>query len=206
MGGVYMAEHQVTEKPMKKLGTAQIYWKLFAITFSLSACTFGGGFVIIGMMRQKFVEKLHWLEEEEMLDMTAIAQSSPGALRVNIAIVVGYRLKKFLGAVVCTLGAILPPLIIISIIWLFYNQFKDNAYIAIASQVMGAGVAAVIFDVVIGLAQNIFKTKSILWIFMMFAAFVATCFFKISAVVIILVCGTVGLLQIKIKDRKEEAA
>ncbi len=201
-----MAEHQVTEKPMKKLGTAQIYWKLFAITFSLSACTFGGGFVIIGMMRQKFVEKLHWLEEEEMLDMTAIAQSSPGALRVNIAIVVGYRLKKFLGAVVCTLGAILPPLIIISIIWLFYNQFKDNAYIAIASQVMGAGVAAVIFDVVIGLAQNIFKTKSILWIFMMFAAFVATCFFKISAVVIILVCGTVGLLQIKIKDRKEEAA
>lgn len=141
-----------------------------------------------------------------MLDMTAIVQSSPGALGVNIAIVVGYRLKKFLGAVVCTLGAILPPLIIISIIWLFYNQFKDNAYIAIASQVMGAGVAAVIFDVVIGLAQNIFKTKSILWIFMMFAAFVATCFFKISAVVIILVCGTVGLLQIKIKDRKEEAA
>lgn len=206
MGGVYMAEHQVTEKPMKKLGTAQIYWKLFAITFSLSACTFGGGFVIIGMIRQKFVEKLHWLEEEEMLDMTAIVQSSPGALGVNIAIVVGYRLKKFLGAVVCTLGAILPPLIIISIIWLFYNQFKDNAYIAIASQVMGAGVAAVIFDVVIGLAQNIFKTKSILWIFMMFAAFVATCFFKISAVVIILVCGTVGLLQIKIKDRKEEAA
>lgn len=206
MGGVYMAEHQVTEKPMKKLGTAQIYWKLFAITFSLSACTFGGGFVIIGMMRQKFVEKLHWLEEEEMLDMTAIAQSSPGALRVNIAIVVGYRLKKFLGAVVCTLGAILPPLIIISIISLFYNQFKDNAYIAIALQVMRAGVAAVIFDVVIGLAQNIFKTKSILWIFMMFAAFVATCFFKISAVVIILVCGTVGLLQIKIKDRKEEAA
>ena len=201
-----MAEHQVTEKPMKKLGTAQIYWKLFAITFSLSACTFGGGFVIIGMMRQKFVEKLHWLEEEEMLDMTAIAQSSPGALRVNIAIVVGYRLKKFLGAVVCTLGAILPPLIIISIISLFYNQFKDNAYIAIALQVMGAGVAAVIFDMVIGLAQNIFKTKSILWIFMMFAAFVATCFFKISAVVIILVCGTVGLLQIKIKDRKEEAA
>lgn len=201
-----MAEHQVTEKPMKKLGTAQIYWKLFAITFSLSACTFGGGFVIIGMMRQKFVEKLHWLEEEEMLDMTAIAQSSPGALRVNIAIVVGYRLKKFLGAVVCTLGAILPPLIIISIISLFYNQFKDNAYIAIALQVMRAGVAAVIFDVVIGLAQNIFKTKSILWIFMMFAAFVATCFFKISAVVIILVCGTVGLLQIKIKDRKEEAA
>lgn len=197
-----MAEHQVTEKPMKKLGTAQIYWKLFAITFSLSACTFGGGFVIIGMMRQKFVEKLHWLEEEEMLDMTAIAQSSPGALRVNIAIVVGYRLKKFLGAVVCTLGAILPPLIIISIISLFYNQFKDNAYIAIALQVMRAGVAAVIFDVVIGLAQNIFKTKSILWIFMMFAAFVATCFFKISAVVIILVCGTVGLLQIKIKDRK----
>ena len=79
---------------LKNLTPGQIYWKLFTITFSLSACTFGGGFVIISMMRKKFVEELHWLEEEEMLDMTAVAQSSPGALGVNIAIVVGYRLKK----------------------------------------------------------------------------------------------------------------
>ncbi len=95
-----------TENPLSNLSDVQIYWKLFFTTLILSASTFGGGFVIIGMMKQKFVSQLQWLQDEEMLDMTAIAQSSPGALGVNIAIVVGYRIKKFWGAVVCTLGAV----------------------------------------------------------------------------------------------------
>ena len=176
-----------------------MYWQLFKITFFLSACTFGGGFVIISMMKKKFVEELHWLSEEEMLDMTAIAQSSPGALGVNIAIVVGYRLKKFKGAVVCTLAAVLPPLFIISIISVFYNQWKDNAYIAVALQVMRAGVAAVICDVVFSLAQNIIKTKQILWISLMILAFIATVFFHVSAVVIILICGMAGFLNSRSK-------
>lgn len=196
-------ETHTSENSLDSLTSAQIYWKLFTITLTLSACTFGGGFVIISMMKQKFVEKLHWLAEEEMLDMTAIAQSSPGALGVNIAIVVGYRIKKFLGALTATLGAILPPLVIISIISLFYNQFKDNAYIAIALQVMRAGVAAVIFNVVIDLAANIFRTKSILWILLMFGAFLATFYFKVSAVIIILVCGSIGLLHVHFEDKKE---
>lgn len=189
---------------LSELSSKEIYWKLFTITLTLSACTFGGGFVIISMMQQKFVEKLRWLEEEEMLDMTAIAQSSPGALGVNIAIVVGYRLKRIAGAIVCTLGAIIPPLVIISLISLFYNEFKDNTYIAIALQVMRAGVAAVICSVVMDLAKNIFKTKSSLWIILMFAAFVATCFFDVSAIVIIIVCGLIGLIHVQFEDRKEK--
>ena len=90
----------------------------------------------------------------------------------------------------------MPPLFIISVISVFYNQFKDNSVIAIALQVMRAGVAAVIFDVVIGLAQNIFKTKSVLWILMMLGAFIATCIFRVSAIVIILVCGAIGLAHV----------
>lgn len=188
---------------LSQLSDAQIYWKLFWTILALSASTFGGGFVIISMMKQKFVEQLNWLADDEMLDMTAIAQSSPGALGVNIAIVVGYRIKKFWGAVVSTLAAVIPPLVIISVISVFYNQFKDNAYIAIALQVMRAGVAAVIADVVIGLAGNIVKTKSVLWIAMMCIAFIATCFFKVSAIVIILVCGSIGLLKVLAEGRKE---
>ena len=182
-----------------------IYWKLFWITLTLSASTFGGGFVIISMMKKKFVEQLQWISDEEMLDMTAIAQSSPGALGVNIAVVVGYRLKKIPGALVCVAGAILPPFVIISIISVFYNQFKDNTYIAIALKVMRAGVAAVIFDVVWNLARNILKTKSFLWTFMMLAAFVATCFFNVGAIVIILVCALTGLVWIFLKERGEKA-
>ncbi len=198
-------EKQEKNTALSLMSDLQIYWKLFVTTLLLSASTFGGGFVIIGMMKQKFVLQLGWLQDDEMLDMTAIAQSSPGALGVNIAIVVGYRIKKFWGAVVCTLGAVIPPLVIISIISVFYNQFKDNTYIAIALQVMRAGVAAVICDVVIDLASNIIKTKSLLWIAMMCLAFAATCFFGVSAIVIILVCGTIGLLKVFADDRKEAA-
>ncbi len=195
-------EKEDRDGSVAKLSNFQIYWKLFVTTLVLSASTFGGGFVIIGMMKKKFVEQMGWLQDEEMLDMTAIAQSSPGALGVNIAIVVGYRIKKFLGAVVCTLGAVIPPLVIISIISVFYNQFKDNEIIAIALQVMRAGVAAVICSVVIDLAGNVIKTRSFLWIIMMCAAFAATCFFDVSAIVIILTCGLVGLVKVLMDERK----
>ena len=195
-------EKEDRDGSVAKLSNFQIYWKLFVTTLVLSASTFGGGFVIIGMMKKKFVEQMGWLQDEEMLDMTAIAQSSPGALGVNIAIVVGYRIKKFLGAVVCTLGAVIPPLVIISIISVFYNQFKDNEIIAIALQVMRAGVAAVICSVVIDLAGNVIKTRSFLWIIMMCAAFAATCFFDVSAIVIILTCGLVGLVSVVMDERK----
>ena len=92
------------------------YRELFFSTFKLSACTFGGGFVIIPLMRKKFVEELGWIEEDEMMDLTAIAQSSPGAIAVNASILVGYHVAGFPGAMLAVLGTILPPLIIISII------------------------------------------------------------------------------------------
>ncbi len=187
---------------LAQMTSGQIYRKLFFNILLLSATTFGGGFVIIGMMQKKFVEELGWLTEEEMLDLTAIAQSSPGALGVNIAIAVGYRIRKLKGAVVGTIGAILPPLIIISVISVFYDQFKDNACVAAAMEIMRAGVAAVICSVAIDLGKNILETKQILWILMMCAAFCASCFWKVSAVWIVLFCGAVGLLTVLIKERK----
>ena len=184
---------QKENKSLEELPVSQIYWKLFKNIFVISACTFGGGFVIIGMIKQKFTEKLHWISEEEILDMAAIAQSAPGPLGVNMAIITGYRIRKIPGALICTLGAVLPPLITVSVISVFYNQFQNNAIIARALQVMRAGVAAVIVDVVINLASNIFKTKNVLWIMVMIAAFVATVFFKVSAIVLILICSEIGL-------------
>lgn len=189
---------------LSKMSALQIYWQLFKNIFLLSACTFGGGFVIIGMVKKTFVEKLHWISEEEMLDMTAIAQSAPGALGVNIAIVTGYRIRRTAGALVAALAAVLPPLIIISVISVFYNQFKDNAVIAIALQVMRAGVAAVICDVVLTLAANIFKTRNVLWILVMAASFIATVFFQVGAAVLILICGSIGLVYSLTAGRSKE--
>mgnify|MGYP001781691757 FL=1 len=143
---------------MKK-SKAWILWTLFKSMFVLSSCTFGGGFVIVSLMKKKFVEELQWLDEDEMLDVTAITQSAPGPLPVNASVIIGYRMAGILGSLSAVFGTILPPMIVLSIISLFYNQFRTNKYIAVALQVMRAGVAAVIFDVVINLAKNVFKTR-----------------------------------------------
>ncbi len=146
---------------MKKQTDAKTLWTLFKSMFVLSACTFGGGFVIVSLMKKKFVEELQWLDESEMLDITAITQSSPGPLPVNASVIIGYRMGGILGSLTAILGTIIPPMLIISVISLFYTEFLTNTYIAIALQVMRAGVAAVIMDVVWNLASNVCKTKEI---------------------------------------------
>lgn len=185
---------------------AHILWTLFKSTFILSSCTFGGGFVIVSLMKKKFVEDLKWLEEDEMLDVTAITQSCPGPLPVNASVIIGYRMAGIIGSLTAILGTILPPMIIISIISVFYEQFRTNKYIAIALQVMRAGVAAVIFDVVINLAINVCKTKRILYIVMMIAAFICTYFLGVSAMIVILVCLGIGFadLAVSVKNSKQK--
>ena len=173
-----------------------VLWNLFKATFTLSAFTFGGGFVIVSLMRKKFVDELKWLEEDEMLDITAIAQSSPGPIPVNASVILGYRMYGVIGSLVAILGTILPPMIIISVISVFYEQFRQNKVIAIALQVMRAGVAAVIFDVVINLANKILGTKRILYIVLMVISFIAAFFFNVSAMTIILTCLSVGILDL----------
>ena len=192
-----------------KESKARILWTLFKSMFILSACTFGGGFVIVSLMKKKYVEELKWLEEDEMLDVTAITQSSPGPLPVNASVIIGYRMAGIVGSLTAILGTILPPMIIISIISVFYEQFRTNKYIAIALQVMRAGVAAVIFDVVINLAKNVCKTRRILYIAMMVISFVATYLLGVSAMIIILVCLGIGLADLsvsQIRSKRERSS
>lgn len=189
---------------MKERTDKKVLWELFRSTFMLSACTFGGGFVIVSLMKKQFVEKLKWLEEDEMLDVTAIAQSSPGPIPVNASVILGYRMRGVLGAFVAVLGTILPPMVILSVIAFFYDQFRSNAVIAVALQVMRAGVAAVIFDVVINLAKNVCKTRRVLYIGLMLAAFFCAVVLNISAMIIILVCLGVGLADLAIEIIKNK--
>lgn len=168
------------------------YLKLFVSTFQLSASTFGGGFVIIPLMRKKFVEELGWIEEQEMMDLTAIAQSSPGAIAVNASILVGYHVAGIPGALLTVLGTVLPPLIIISVISFFYQQFRDNVIVNMAMTGMLAGVAAVICDVVINMAKSILEQKRVIPVLVLVGSFVAVRFFGVNIMVVILVCGMIG--------------
>lgn len=181
----------------------EIYIKLFLSTFYLSAFTFGGGYVIISLMKKKFVDDLKWIEEEEMLNLTAIAQSSPGAVAVNASILVGYKIAGIFGALVSIIGTILPPFIILSIVSIFYTAFRENIVVNSVLKGMQAGVAAVIADVVINMASSISKEREIISIVVMMGAFIATYFFKVNVMYIILVCGIIGALKVVIKAKKK---
>lgn len=179
-----------------------VYRKLFAYTFYLSAFTFGGGYVIIPLMKKKFVDDLQWIEEEEMLNLTAIAQSSPGPVAVNAAMLLGYRVAGVLGALVTILGTVLPPLITLSVISIFYTAFRDNIVVNAVLKGMQAGVAAVIADIVMSLGSNVFKQKDIVSVIVMAGAFIATFFLGINVMYIILVCGCIGAVKILIQIKK----
>ena len=178
------------------------YRKLFCSTFYLSAFTFGGGYVIIPLMRKKFVEQYHWIEEEEMLDLTAIAQSSPGAIAVNASILIGYRLAGLFGALVTVLGTVLPPLIILSVISVAYTAFQNSLIVQLVLRAMQAGVAAVIADVVCDLGGKVLKTKSWIHIALMLAAFIATYFLNINVIFVILASALIGVILSLIDRRK----
>lgn len=186
------------EKQRKKRKTS-LWFRLFWATFSLSAFTFGGGYVIITLMKKKFVNEYHWIEEDEMLDLVAIAQSAPGAIAVNGAIVVGYKLAGIAGVILCVAAAILPPFLIISLISLFYDLFRQNQIVAWMLSGMQSGVAAVIVSVVyemIGsLMQKEKRTESTL---ILIVAFAANAWLKINVIYIILACIGIGLVKYKI--------
>ncbi len=177
---------------------------LFVSLLYISAFTFGGGLVIITFMKKKFVDELKWIDEQEMLDLTALAQSSPGAIAVNAAILVGWRTAGFVGMIAAVFGTIIPPIMIISVISLFYNAFASNYWVALVLNGMQAGVAAVILDVVCSMGWKIFRDKSLLRIIVMFAAFAAAFFLRVNVIFIIAAAALIGIVQAVLSRGKGE--
>ena len=185
-----------------KMSKSKKLLKLFLSTLYISAFTFGGGFVIITFMKRKFVDELHWIDENEMLDLTAMAQSSPGAIAVNAAILVGWRVGGFFGMLTAVLGTVIPPIAIISVISLVYSAFASNVYVALLLKGMQAGVAAVILDVVCNLGIKVIKQKSVVQIAVMILAFVATIVLNINLIYIILAAAVIGVVTEVLKKKK----
>lgn len=179
------------------------YKKLFLSTFLLSMFTFGGGYVIITLMKKKFVDEFGWIEEKEMLDIVAISQSSPGIIAVNASILIGYRIAGFVGALITILGTVLPPLIVITIVSFFYTSFKSNVIVNNILFGMRAGVGAVIVDVVIKMFKNVLDEKSKYAFFVMGLAFVLSFFLNINVILIIFLGGISGLLSLYISSKRK---
>lgn len=182
----------------------QVLRRLFFSTLYLSAFTFGGGYVIVTLLKKKFVDECHWIEEDEMLDLVAIAQSAPGAIAVNGAIVVGYKLAGLLGAAVAITATILPPFVIISVISVFYEAFRDNFLVSQMLTGMQAGVGAVIASVVWQMGADVVRSKSAASVLIMAAAFAATCFFGVNVVLVILAAAGVGVVRTLLAQRQKK--
>ena len=178
-------------------------WTLFTSMLYISAFTFGGGFVIVSLMQKKFVEELHWLEEDEMLDMVALAQASPGAIAVNGAIVVGYKLAGLAGTVVAILGTVIPPFLIISMISIFYNLVKDNFIVSQMLLGMQSGVGAVIASVTYEMGAGIVRGKNKASVLIMACAFVASCVFGVNVIFVVISCGLIGVVRTLLAGKGE---
>ena len=195
---------KLSEKERLPLGKKKdILLKLFVSTLYLSAFTFGGGYVIVTLMKKKFVDECHWIEEDEMLDLVAIAQSSPGAIAVNGAIVVGYKLAGIIGALTAIVGTVIPPFVIISAISVFYTAFRENFLIAQLLEGMQAGVGAVIAAVVFDMGEGIVTGRSVASNAIMVGAFLASCVFGVNVVYIVIVCILIGVVRTFWAKRRE---
>jgi Chromate transport protein ChrA len=173
--------------------------KLFLIFFKISAFTFGGGLVIITLIRKEFVEKRDWLTDQEMTDFIAIAQTAPGAIAINTSILIGHKFAGILGTIVALIGAVLPPLIIISVITVIYSAFITNEVVRNVMKGMQAGVAAVIVDAVVKMLKKFVnvkkngKFKCIASLIIMLLSFIAIYIFKVNVVIILVISAIVGI-------------
>ena len=181
--------HTPDQKPRTRL------WTLFTSMLTLSSFTFGGGFVIVTLMKRRFVDELGWMDEDEMLDIAAMAQSTPGAIAVNAAVLTGTRIGGTIGMLVAVLGTVIPPFVLLSVLSLCYEAFRQLYPVRLALAGMQAGVAAVILDVAWGLGKNVVRKKDRVDLVLMALVFIAQWFINLNTAVIILSAAAVGLAR-----------
>ncbi len=128
--------------------------KLFTTFFKIGLFSFGGGFAMIPLMQREVIEKNRWIDEKDFLEMLVLAQSTPGPIAVNTAVFVGYKTAGVMGAVMATLGTILPSFIVILLLAMFFAEVRNNQYVDAAFKAMRPAVVALIVAPLMGLVKG----------------------------------------------------
>lgn len=171
---------------MKKILT------LFLTFLKIGAFTFGGGYAMIPLIQNEMVEKKKWITNEEMMDIIAIAEATPGVLAVNSATFVGYKVGKFMGSLMATLGVVLPSLIVITIIAIFFKDFLEYKYVSYAFMGIRAGVAVLILNAALKMSKHFPKTKTSY--ILLAIAIIASLIFDIKTIYIIIFGIAAGII------------
>lgn len=180
------------------------YLKLFLTFFKIGACTFGGGYAMISVIRHEASEKTHWVTDDEIIDMLAISESTPGPIAINSATFVGYRVGGAAGSALATLGVVLPSLIIITLIAFFLRQFAEYKVVKYAFNGIRAGVVALVAKAFISMFQK--AKKNVFSYVILSLSLLAVVFFDISALIIIAASAVMGILFFVLKTKKEGKA
>ncbi len=183
----------------KQQDIKNFYWQLFKSTFIISAFTVGGGFVIIPLLKAKYVDEFKWIKEKDALDLVAIAQSMPGVVAINSAVILGYKMRGVRGTIVALLATVLPPLITLSVVCVFYNMFITNQYVKLLLKGMQCGATALIINVAYNLLKKEWKRRYILPMAIVIFTFLASFFTQINVMYLILIDGLVGLILMRDK-------
>ena len=179
--------------------------ELFWIFFKLGLFTFGGGYAMIPQIKEIIVEKKKWLTDDEMLEIIAIAESTPGPIAVNMATYIGYLRKKFWGSFFATLGVVLPSFIIILLISLAYKEFAENIYVKYAFIGIKCGVAFLITKAAINMILKM-KKKALPIITLILVCILMVLFeifnISFSSIILILIGGCIGIFANAIANSK----
>ncbi len=174
---------------MKKISLAKLFW----IFFKINAITFGGGYTIVPIIKDIFVEDLKLIDEEKMLDIVALAQGGPGAMAISTSVLTGYKLRGPVGAIVSLVASSMPCLITLSIISQFYQAFKTNFYISSALLGISGAISAI-------------KKFPIFSSFVIIIVFILGFFFKdINKIYLIIFSGLSGLITFSLFKEKKNA-
>lgn len=166
-------------------------WTLFLTFFKIGACTFGGGYAMLPIIHREVVEHHQWISEEEMLDLLAISESTPGPISINSATFIGYRQGGLLGAIIATLGTCLPSFIIISVIAPFYAQFKEIPWIFYAFEGIKSAVIILMISAIVKLLNHCKTT--FLSLCLTIGAFVFSACLHADVILILITAAPIGM-------------
>lgn len=185
---------------MEKKSKLKLFIDIFATFFKVGLFTFGGGFAMIPLIEKEMVGKKAWIKNEEIVDIFALAQSVPGAIAINSSTFIGYKLAGAAGALVATLGVVLPSFIIITLIAAFFSSFQDEPIVQSAFAGVRSAVVALVLMAAINIGKSSIKDKLTACILIL--AVLLTLFLDLHAIIIIIGGAAVGLVTFYVSPKR----
>lgn len=177
------------------------YLDLFITFFKINSVTFGGGYTIVTVVKDVFVNQKKILDDDEMIDILALAQGGPGAMAISTSILTGYRLRGPIGALVALLASTLPCLIILSLVAVFYSKFRQNFFVSSALDGISGMVSAALLLTVFNMGKNSYKKYPIFTIIMVLLIFILGYFLNVKTSHLIILCALSGIIVFYIANR-----